>query len=124
MAEIEKLLEGAKVTDKTKQAYRYAYNKLVAALEKDILESREQTIIDVIPTISKSNNSRSSYLNIAFMIFAANGKDTSRLEQYRERLKQEINKERDAGNVVKLANLPSRKQLDTYLNGLYVAKEW
>ncbi len=124
MAELEKLLEGAKVADKTKTAYRYAYNKLVAALEKDLLESREQTIIDVIPTLSQSNNSRSSYLNIAFMIFAANGKGTARLERYREQLKQEISKERDAGNVVKLANLPSRKQLDTYLNGLYVAKEW
>tara|TARA_R100000655_G_scaffold91049_1_gene131771 strand:- start:269 stop:1303 length:1035 start_codon:yes stop_codon:yes gene_type:complete len=124
MSELEDILKNSNISDASKSSYRQAYKKLTGGLENDILNSSAKTILRVIPSLSNSLNSQQSYINIAILIFKNNNKKTDLLEAARESTKLKINAERNKGNAVKLASLPSKKELDDYLNKLFTDEDW
>lgn len=124
MVDIDEYLSKTKLADKSKKTYKQAHKKLTDGLENSIIESSQRTIIKVIPTLTPSLNSQQALLNIAIIMFRENGKNFEMLDAAREANKQKLTTDRNKGNAVKLDELPSRKQIDDYLNKLYNDGEW
>ncbi len=124
MVDIDEYLSKTKLADKSKKTYKQAHKKLTDGLENSIIESSQRTIIKVIPTLTPSLNSQQALLNIAIIMFRENGKKFEMLDAAREANKLKLTTDRNKGNAVKLDELPSRKQIDDYLNKLYNEGEW
>jgi len=124
MVDIDEYLSTTTLSEKSKKTYKQAHKKLTDGLENAIVESSQRAIIQTIPTLTSSLNSQQALINIAIILFRANGKKLEMLDAAREATKQKIIEERNKGNAVKLDTLPSRKQIDDYLNKLYNDGEW
>jgi len=124
MVDIDEYLSTTTLAEKSKKTYKQAHKKLTDGLENSIIESSQRAIIQTIPTLTPSLNSQQALINIAIILFRANGKKLEMLDAAREATKQKIIEERNKGNAVKLETLPSRKQIDDYLNKLYNDGEW
>lgn len=124
MVDIDEYLSTTTLAEKSKKTYKQAHKKLTDGLENSIIESSQRAIIQTIPTLTPSLNSQQALINIAIILFRANGKKLEMLDAAREATKQKIIEERNKGNAVKLDTLPSRKQIDDYLNKLYNDGEW
>ena len=117
-------LENPKLSKNTQKAYLQAFNKLTDLMNIDSLNGAPQK--DIIMAVEKitNPNSRVMLINIAMNIKKHYENRTDMLKTERERIKRQINENKNNKKDEKKDNLPSRRDLERYLNDLYLDEEY
>jgi hypothetical protein len=117
-------LENPKLSKNTQKTYALAYNKIVDLLNVDTLNDVPQK--DIIQMVKKIDNpnSRVMLINISMNIKKHFENRTDLLNIERERIKRQINENKNNKKEEKKDNLPTRKDLERYLNDLYLDEEY
>lgn len=124
MTEYENFMETLEnKSDATKKQYRLQYNKLLKLTGKNIADTSEKKIIELLDNIDNKNNSQ-ALLNIALLIRRMNKLSTTQLEAKREADKKKINTAIREGNKELKENLPTYNDLVEYTEHLYNQGEW
>ena len=125
--EIYKFLNHPDVLSKsinTQKSYRVQYQKLYNLLGKNIADTSEKKIIEVIMELD-NNNQRQALINIGIVIKGRiNNNSTKKLEELRETLKGKLKDDVKAKNVILKDTLPTYKTLINYLEYLYDENEF
>ncbi len=125
MAELKKFqesLEGKSVN--TIKAYTQQYKKLRKLLEKDVIESSQDTIMDTVKAYAENPNSRQALLNIGILIRQANKYAIDKLLAYRTKLTTLIKDSVKENNKQLQEVLPSYEDLIEYLEKLSKSKKY
>ena len=101
----------------TIKAYITQYNKLSKLVGKDIANTSQKKILEIIKDIDNSN-SRQALLNIAILIRTNNKLDTKELLDNREKIKTEIKSTHKEKNKELQETLPTYQDLLDYLEVL------
>ena len=117
-------LENPKLSKNTQKTYLQAFNKLVDLMNIDSLNGAPQK--DIIVAVEKitNPNSRVMLINIAMNIKKHYENRTDMLKTERERIKRQINENKNNKKDEKKDNLPTRRDLERYLNDLYLDGEF
>ena len=117
-------LENPKLSKNTQKTYLQAFNKLVDLMNIDSLNGAPQK--DIIVAVEKitNPNSRVMLINIAMNIKKHYENRTDMLKTERERIKRQINENKNNKKDEKKDNLPTRRDLERYLNDLYLDGEY
>jgi len=117
-------LENPKLSKNTQKTYLQAFNKLVDLMNIDSLNGAPQK--DIIVAVEKitNPNSRVMLINIAMNIKKHYENRTDLLNIERERIKRQINENKNNKKDEKKDNLPTRRDLERYLNDLYLDGEY
>jgi len=122
--ELENYIATHTGTDRTKRSYRIAYKKLYSITEQNLSDVSEIEILNAIKQLSSNLNSQASYVNIAKCIRLYNGVSVYEIEKQRIRLKHKLVKKRNQGDENKLEGLSTPRELQSYLNDLYMDENW
>lgn len=130
MAEIENYPEFdvfmASIDGKSKatiKSYTTQYRKLKKALDKDISESSQKTIIDVAQQEEKAN-SKQALINIGILVRRLYKLNVDTLIKERDSTKNEITSQVKEKNAEIKDDLPSLDELEEYTEYLYENKKW
>jgi hypothetical protein len=124
MSELEKLIES--VADKsvnTQKSYKTQYNKLHKLLGKDVNETSEKKLIEVVLE-QPNNNQKQALINIGILIRRLYKLSTTKLEALREKLKENLKTDVKEKNAVLKDTLPSYSELVEYTDYLWEKMEW
>ena len=124
MTELEKLIES--VADKsvnTQKSYKTQYNKLHKLLGKDVNETSEKKLIEVVLE-QPNNNQKQALINIGILIRRLYKLSTTKLEALREKLKGNLKEDVKEKNAVLKDTLPSYSELVEYTDYLWDKMEW
>ena len=122
--ELENYLETHNGTQRTKRAYTIAYNRLRTITKRDLSAVSESEILNSVKHLSSNLNTQASYINISKCIRMYNGVNVLEIEKQRIRLKHKLVKKRNKGDENKLDGLASPRELQSYLNDLYMDEKW
>jgi hypothetical protein len=122
--ELENYIATHTGTERTKRSYRIAYKKLYSITEQNLSDVSEIEILNAIKQLSSNLNSQASYVNIAKCIRMYNGVSVCEIEKHRIRLKHKLVKKRNQGDENKLEGLATPRELQSYLNDLYMDENW
>lgn len=130
MAEIENYPEFdvfmASIDGKSKatiKSYTTQYRKLKKALDKDISESSQKSIIDVAQQEEKAN-SKQALINIGILVRRLYKLNVDTLIKERDSTKDEITSQVKEKNAEIKDDLPSLDELEEYTEYLYENKKW
>jgi len=130
MAEIENYPEFdvfmASIDGKSKatiKSYTTQYRKLKKALDKDISESSQKSIIDVAQQEEKAN-SKQALINIGILVRRLYKLNVDTLIKERDSTKDEITSQVKEKNAEIKDDLPSLSDLEEYTDYLYENKKW
>ena len=124
MTELEKLIES--VADKsvnTQKSYKTQYNKLHNLLGKDIGQTSEKKIIEIVME-QPNNNGKQALINISILVRRIYGLKTEKLENLREKLKGALKEDVKEKNAVLKDTLPSYEDLLEFTDHLWDKMEW
>jgi len=122
--EIEQYLSTHTGADRTKKAYRIAYQRLRGVTKRNLSDISEIEILASIKKLSSNLNTQASYVNIAKCVRMYNGLSILEIEKHRIRLKQKLVKKRNQGDESKLDGLATPRELQSFLNDLYLEEKW
>ena len=124
MAEIAKFL--ASVEDKapnTIKQYNAQYNKLFALIGKNIGETSEKKLIDIISD-TVNINAKQALINIAIQVRRLDELSVAKLVSEREKNKHKLIGVVKNTNLKLQNSLPSYEELINYMDSLYEASAW
>jgi len=122
--ELENYLETHNGTERTKRSYRVAYKKIYAITKRNLCDISENDILNAVKELSSNLNSQASFVNIAKCIRMYYGVSVCGIEKQRIRLKHKLVKKRNRGDENKLEGLSTPRELQSYLNDLYMDENW
>jgi len=122
--ELENYLATHSGTERTKRSYRVAYKKLYTVTERNLSDVSENEIINAIKHLSSNLNTQASYINIAKCVRIYTGVSVCEIEKQRIRLKHKLVKKRNQGDENKLEGLATPRELQSYLDDLYMDENW
>jgi len=124
MSEYDKFMESIDgKSEATKKQYRIQYNKLKGLVGKNIGDTSEKKIIEILDSIENKNNSQ-ALLNISLLVRKLEGLGTSQLEKRRKTDKNKIIEAVKEKNVKIKENLPKYDDLVEYMEYLYDQSQW
>jgi len=127
MAELKKFIENENVVNKsinTIKSYKTQYNKLHNLLGKDIGQTSEKKIIEIVME-QPNNNGKQALINIGILVRRIVEKLKSpKLEDLREKLKGALKEDVKEKNAVLKDTLPSYEDLLEFTDHLWDKMEW
>lgn len=124
MTELEMLIDSVKdKAENTKKSYTTQYNKLFKLTGKNIGETSEKKLIEIVLD-APNKNGQQALLNIAILVRRLNSVSTSKLENLREKNKNNIKSHIKEKNVGLIETLPDYQDLVDYTDHLYSNNEW
>ena len=124
MSEYDKFMESIDgKSEATKKQYRIQYNKLKGLVGKNIGDTSEKKIIEILDSIENKNNSQ-ALLNISLLVRKLEGLGTSQLEKRRKTDKNKIIEAVKEKNIKIKENLPKYEDLVEYMDYLYDQSQW
>ena len=133
MGELDDFMKSEGVISKsanTQKSYNLQYRTLQKILGKPVGEASQRTIINAIKDYqaesktSQNNNGKIALTNIAILVRRYNKNSTNELDDYREKLKENIKTDTRKKNVELPKTLPSYEDLVEYTDMLYDQSEW
>jgi len=124
MSEFDKFMKS--IDDKseaTKKQYRIQYNKLKGLVGKNIGDTSEKKIIEILDSIENKNNSQ-ALLNISLLVRKLEGLGTEQLMKRRKTDKDKILEVAKENNTKLKESLPKYEDLVEYMDYLYEKNEW
>ena len=124
MAELQEFIKS--VSDKsvnTQKAYKTQYNKLHKLLGKDVNETSEKKLMEIILE-QPNNNGKQALINISILVRRIYGLKTEKLENLREKLKGDLKEDVKEKNAVLKDTLPSYEDLVEFTDHLWSKMEW
>lgn len=124
------LKQRASLTDNTKRGYANTYKRLRALLDKDVIDTEQDIIINKIDTAQEENKKtkeltdltasvKLTLLNVAIVIRQVFNKPVNELEEYRARGKKTLLTSNVLHNEELKTIFPTLKQITDYTNELY-----
>jgi len=101
----------------TIKAYITQYNKLYKLLGKDIGDTSQKKLMEIIKEIDNAN-SRQALLNIGILIRTDKKLDIKDLLKYRDTLKEDIKTSQKQNNTTLSETLPTYEELEEYTESL------
>tara|TARA_R110002012_G_scaffold303839_1_gene505978 strand:+ start:289 stop:1152 length:864 start_codon:yes stop_codon:yes gene_type:complete len=124
MTEFENFMESIKEkSESTKKSYKVQYNKLFKLIGKNVSETSEKRIIEILNDIDNKNNSQ-ALLNIALLIRKMNGLSVAQLEKKRKKDKEALIESVKIKHSELKETLPSYEDIVEYMDYLYEKNEW
>lgn len=133
MSELDLFMKSEYAIDKSKntqKAYNLQYRTLEKILGKPVGDASQKTLIDAIKDYQAStkgeqnNNGKIALVNIAVLVRRYNKVATKDLEDFRDKLKENIKKDTQKKNVDLPASLPSYQDIVEYTEMLYNTNNW
>ena len=107
----------------TQKSYNLQYRTLEKLLGKPVGEASQDKLIKTIKEHA-NNNGKSALVNIAILVRRFHKNSTKELEDYREKLKENIKIDTRKKNVDLPKSLPSYEDIVEYTDMLYEQGEW
>tara|TARA_R100000805_G_C3623551_1_gene129534 strand:- start:1895 stop:2767 length:873 start_codon:yes stop_codon:yes gene_type:complete len=126
MGELDDFMKSEGVVSKsanTQKAYNLQYRTLEKLLGKPVGEASQDKLIKTIKE-HENNNGKSALVNIAILVRRFHKNSTKELEDYREKLKENIKTDTRKKNVDLPKSLPSYEDIVEYTDMLYEQNEW
>ena len=124
MSEFDKFMKSIDdKSDATKKQYRIQYNKLKGLVGKNIGDTSEKKIIEILDSIENKNNSQ-ALLNISLLVRKLEGLGTEQLMKRRKTDKDKILEVAKENNTKLKESLPKYEDLVEYMDYLYEKNEW
>ena len=133
MGELDDFMESEFLANKsvnTKKSYNLQYRTLEKILGKPVGEASQRTIINAIKDYqaesktAQNNNGKIALANIAILVRRYHKNSTSELDDYREKLKENIKIDTKKKNVDLPKTLPDYQDIVDYTEMLYEKNEW
>lgn len=123
--ELTEFLESRALTPPTISMYKKAYDKLYTNLGKIfITDSSQDEIIESINEISKSISQKYLYINIVIMIYNLKKLNDTKLQKFRDNLRDQRTKHIEKTNSEKAEILPSYDELKKFVDDLYKQQKY
>lgn len=123
--ELIEFLESRALTPPTISMYKKAYDKLYTNLGKILIrESSQDEIIESINEISKSISQKYLYVNIVIMIYNLKKLNDTKLQKFRDNLREQRTKHIEKTNSEKAEILPSYDELKKFVNDLFKQQKY
>tara|TARA_R110000803_G_scaffold55082_4_gene111928 strand:- start:331 stop:1161 length:831 start_codon:yes stop_codon:yes gene_type:complete len=124
MTELEDLMVSVKdKTENTKKTYTSQYNKLFKLTGKDIGETSEKKLLEIVLN-APNQNQQQALLNIAILVRRRNKVGTTNLEKLREKNKGNLKTHVKEQNIGLAETLPTYQDLIDYTDYLYSNNDW
>ena len=114
------------ISDKTKTNYKNYYKRMSALLNgKEIIKSSNKKIIQVLKDDKEiPASSKLALLNVAIVIKQTHELKTDELIKFRDIGREKLSEQIAEKNVELEKELPSLKELNSYMESLYKEKDW
>ena len=124
MSEFDKIMKSIDdKSDATNKQYRIQYNKLKGLVGKNIGDTSEKKIIEILDSIENKNNSQ-ALLNISLLVRKLEGLGTEQLMKRRKTDKDKILEVAKENNTKLKESLPKYEDLVEYMDYLYEKNEY
>jgi len=114
------------ISDKTKTNYKNYYKRMLALLGgNEIIKSSNKKIIDVLKKDKEiPASSKQALLNVAIVIKQTHDLKTDELIKFRDTGREKLSEQIATKNIELEKELPSLKELNSFMNSLYKEKDW
>ena len=124
MSELKRLMDS--VSEKsinTQKSYKTQYNKLHKLIEKDIGDTSEKKLLEIIME-QPNNNQKQALINIAILVRRKEELSVNVLMSQRDKLKTNLQEDVKVKNEILKDTLPPYEELIEYMNYLWDKNEW
>ena len=126
MTELEHTFSKKNISQKTQTNYKNYYKRLSALLGgKEIIKSSNKKIIKVLKDDKEiPSSSKLALLNVAIVIKQTHELKTDELIKFRDTGREKLSEQIATKNIELNEELPSLKELNTFMNELYKEKDY